>query len=402
MTDENLKNKNLNSQSPPSQSADGLDEAGRSLAEALKISFAVLKIIMVVLVFIFLFSGLKTVEPGERALVMRFGKIRAVVGPGLHWVFPYPIDRLVRIPVERKVNLPIDSLWYFETMDDVLASQAGRNTRPPRELNPTREGYCLTRSAKSLQDTDDPDGSDYNIVHSKWQLIYQIKDPELFFRNVFVRDVTPGQIYFDVVQESIKPLLVGLIEHAVVTSMVNYTIDEALVSQERIPRQVATLLQQKLDRIDSGIEVVSVQLTDIIWPRQVDQAFEALHSASQASGKVVTEAKLSSDTILIEAQAMEQDILAEAGGYRTTVVESARASADYLENILPQYKQRPRLVMQSIYLDALEYIFDRADEKFIVQPGRGAQGDEIRVHINRDPTLKPRPEDQAGQTDQQP
>jgi hypothetical protein len=58
--------------------------------------------------------------------------------------------------------------------------------------------------------------------------------------------------------------------------------------------------------------------------------------------------------------------------------------------------------MQSIYLDALEYIFDRADEKFIVQPGRGAQGDEIRVHINRDPTLKPRPEDQAGQTDQQP
>jgi membrane protease subunit HflK len=400
MTDENLKNTNLVPQSPGNETADELDEAGRSLAEALKISFIVLKIIMVVLVLIFLFSGIKTVEPGERALVMRFGEIRAVVGPGPHWVFPYPIGRLVRIPVERKVNLPIDSLWYFQTMDDVLASNAGRKSRPPRQLYPTKEGYCLTRSAKSLQDTDDPDGSDYNIVHSKWQLIYQIKDPELFFRNIFVRDVTPGQIYFDVVQESIKPLLQGLIEYAVVTSMVNYTIDEALVSQERIPRQVATLLQQKLDRIDSGIEVVSVQLTDITWPRQVDQAFEALHSASQASGKVVTEAKLSSDTTLIEAQAMQQDILAEAGAYRTRVVESARASADYLEKILPQYRQRPKLVMQRIYLDALEYILDRADEKFIVQPGKGAKGHEIRVHINRDPTIKPRSEDKAQQKDQ--
>ncbi|MHC4188021.1 MAG: hypothetical protein ACYSRQ_07500, partial [Planctomycetota bacterium] len=74
-----------------------IDHASQSLSEALRISFVVLKIIMVILVVVFLALGLTTVGPDERALVLRFGKIRGVgeermLGPGLHWVFPYPIE----------------------------------------------------------------------------------------------------------------------------------------------------------------------------------------------------------------------------------------------------------------------------------------------------------------------
>ena len=48
-----------------------LDAAGKSLSEALRISFIILKIIMVVLVIIFLASGFRTVGPDEQALVLR-------------------------------------------------------------------------------------------------------------------------------------------------------------------------------------------------------------------------------------------------------------------------------------------------------------------------------------------
>ncbi len=53
---------------------------------------------------------------------------------------------------------------------------------------------------------------------------------------------------------SITPLLENLFEDAVVTAMVNYTVDEALfLSQDRITRHVQKLSQEKLDDIESGI-----------------------------------------------------------------------------------------------------------------------------------------------------
>ena len=47
------------------------DAAGKSLYDALRISFVILKIIMAVLLVIFLASGFKTVEHDEQALVLR-------------------------------------------------------------------------------------------------------------------------------------------------------------------------------------------------------------------------------------------------------------------------------------------------------------------------------------------
>ena len=70
-----------------------LDAGSKSLADALRISFAVLKIIMVVLVVLFVTSGFFTVEPDERAVVLRLGKIRGdsseqrILGPGAHWAY---------------------------------------------------------------------------------------------------------------------------------------------------------------------------------------------------------------------------------------------------------------------------------------------------------------------------
>ncbi|MHC4175235.1 MAG: SPFH domain-containing protein [Planctomycetota bacterium] len=153
MTEQNKENnEDLGRPVPEKSVADELDAAGKSLSEALRISFIVLKIIMIVLVAAFLASGFKTIGSDEQALVLRFGKIRGaaeerLLDPGLHWIFPYPIDEIVRIPVAKKVNLAVNSFWYFQTKEEKLAGGKGR-IRPEDPLKPTVDGYCLTRSEK--------------------------------------------------------------------------------------------------------------------------------------------------------------------------------------------------------------------------------------------------------------
>jgi len=215
--------------------------------------------------------------------------------------------------------------------------------------------------------------------------------------------------------------------------MVNYTIDEALfLSQDRITGHIGKLLQEKLDKIQSGINVVSVQLTDSIWPRQVNNAFLASLRASQESQKSISEAKGYAEKTLNEAAGPiaeellavlvlekkdisevdstgspqdEQELLwsqlagegreliAEAKAYKTKTIESAKANAEYLQKILPEYQKRPKLVIQNIYQEAIEYVLNNADEKIIIQPAKGLKGQELRILINRDPAIRPKSEE---------
>ena len=419
-------NKDFHPRSPEKNSGDDLNLGYKYLANAFKVSFAVLKFIMIVLVALFLLSGFETVGSDEQALVLRFGKIRGigeqrVLGPGLKWVFPYPIEEIVKIPVAKKVNLPINSFWYFQTEYEKLGQSPKGRVRIPEALNPIRDGYCITRSEKQTQTIAGSDGSDYNIVHSRWQVTYQIDDPERFFKNTYVQDIKPGESYYDVITTSVTPLLENLTDDAIVTAMVNYTIDEAIKSQDRIPKHVKRLLQEKLNKIESGIKVVSVQLTDIIWPRQVDEAFWASIRVSQESQKAISQAKgyaestinetagpvalellatLEDKTISEETKELlwsqlagaAQEKIAQARAYRTKVAETARANAEYFQKLLPEYRKRPKLVIQKIYQDAIEYVLNNADEKMVIQPAKGAKGREFWLQLSRDLTIKPKSE----------
>jgi len=420
-------NKDLQPQAPDKSASEDLDAAGKSLSEALRISFIVLKVIMIVLVVAFLVSGFKTVGSDEQALVLRFGKIRGVGEKRVlkprawpYWVFPYPIDTMVKIPVEKKVDLTVRSFWYYQSQERMLSEPSIEKTRFLPELDPIKDGYCITRSEKQDQTISGSGGSDYNIVHSKWQLTYKIDDPERFFKNVYVEEVKPGDIYFDVITESITPLLQSLFEDVIVTAIVNYTIDDVMYEQvARLTDDVKKLLQEKFDTIESGIKVVRIRMIDKTWPLQVDAAFQALVTASQDRQTTISQAQTYAESTLnetagpvaeklfvalndntISEEEMEllwfqlagktQEKITEARAYRTKVVANARANAEYFQELLPEYRKHPELVVQKIYQDAIERIFDNAVEKFIIQPNKGTKETEFRILLNRDPSLKPK------------
>ncbi|MGB7582903.1 MAG: SPFH domain-containing protein [Sedimentisphaerales bacterium] len=399
------------------------------LSGALKVSFAVLKVIMVILVILFLFSGIRTVGPGERAIVLRFGKISGVgearlLGPGLKLLLPYPIHEIVRVPVEKKVNLAINSFWYYQKPGDEMGDAANQKSYALPTLNPLSDGYCLVRGEKQEGAAAVSEGSDYNILHCKWVLTYQITDAERFYKHCYVQDdhLSAGQNYSDIIEQNINPMLENVFSDAVVATMVNYTIEEAMFEKvASVTDRVKERLQNKLNALDSGIKVVSVQIRDITWPRQVGAAFQASLTATQDKQKAISEAKLNAEKILNETggpiagellaslhdssydkQKQEQlwgqvagraqEQIADSRGYRTKVVEDARANAEYLQRILPEYRKYPKLVIQRVYQDAIEQVLRDADEKTVIEPAQHGKATDVRVLINRDPGIKPKSE----------
>lgn len=393
-----------------------LDAAGRSLTRALQVSFTILKLIMVVLLIMFLFSGVFQVEQGEEALKLRFGKIVGpaedpVYKPGIWPGLPEPIHEIIRIPVTREQSLAIDSFWYFENEREKLNPTPASMVTGP--LDPVMDGYTLTRNDK----VEGVTGTDYNIVHSKWTVKYRIGSPRLFFENVYIPDRQPGQDLLEAAAPVLNPLLESMASDAIVNTMVRYSIDEAIKNNEGIANNVMQRLQGKLDEMKSGIQVSDVRASRIIWPRQVEEAFQASTKARQESEQTRIDAwsyqeRMLTDTGGPGAEAIleklknedltqdEQELLvaqlsgqvqskiSEARAYRTTVVNNAKANAEYLLKLLPEYRKHPELVLQKIYQDAIEQVLANAEEKILVQPSGEGQPRELRVQINRDPNIK--------------
>src|SRR5512140_1479223 len=103
---------------------DALDPANQSLADALRKSFGVLKLLMFVLLILYFLSGLFSVSPSEVGVRTRCGRIvgetdtsgarGAILGPGWHWSWPYPIERWTTVSTSER-EIPLE--FMFELSD---------------------------------------------------------------------------------------------------------------------------------------------------------------------------------------------------------------------------------------------------------------------------------------------
>ena len=106
---------------PAAPAPEVVEDAGsRALAEALRSSFVIVKVIMVLLAVLFLGSGLTTVGTQEKAVILRFGRPvgegeDALLGPGFHWAWPPPIDEVVKIPIGQVQTVQSTIGWYATT-----------------------------------------------------------------------------------------------------------------------------------------------------------------------------------------------------------------------------------------------------------------------------------------------
>ena len=131
------------------------DAGSQALAEALGSSFAIVKIVMVLMVVAFFCSGFFTVGSSEKAVILRFGKPvgegqKALLTSGLHWSLPYPIDEVVKIPISEVQKVSSNNGWYLTTPE---AELSGEEMPAGPSLDPAVDGYVIT--------------GDRNIIHTR-------------------------------------------------------------------------------------------------------------------------------------------------------------------------------------------------------------------------------------------
>ncbi len=335
-----------------------VDAGSQALAEALRSSFAIVKIVMVILVFVFMASGFFQVGLQEQAIILRFGKPvgegkKALLGPGLHWSWPYPIDEYVKIPISEIQQVRSTVGWYATS--DV---QEAAVTEPPPgpSLNPSVDGYALT--------------ADGNIIHTRATLSYRIEEP---IQYVFGFVNASNQIQ-------------NALNKALIQTAAQFKVDDILTAdvthfKDAVTQTVRELLEQQ----NLGVTVDRCDIASIA-PRQLQAFFDRVVSAGQARRTALNNAQKYENQILSKAAADSQSITNSAETERVSYVREIASLANNFQKILnsPEYSRNPDLFVQRTWNESLSRSMTNA-EKWVLPTAANGKTPEVRLLLNREP-----------------
>jgi len=333
------------------------DAGSQALAEALRSSFAIVKFVMVLLVAIFIGSGFFQVGPAQKAVILRFGKPlgqgpAALLGPGLHWSFPYPIDEVVKIPISEIQKVASTIGWYAVTPEQELS---GNLPPPGPSLVPGVDGYVIT--------------GDRNIIHVRATLYYQVDNP---IRYVF--DFTSAS---NSVQNALN--------NAVLETAARFKVDDILYSdiagfQDAVEQRVSDLV----DREQLGITVKQCSV-DRTPPRQLKEIFDQVTEARQNQIKVLDDAHSTENQVTNSAEAQGAAILSEAIYARSNYIAAVQADAKAFSDLLPKYQVNPDLFKQQKLVQVMGDSLTNADFKAYLPTTANGEPVELRLMLNREP-----------------
>ena len=333
-----------------------VDAGSQALAEALRSSFAIIKVVMVLLVLLFLASGFFTVGPQERAILLRFGKPvgegeTALLLPGLHWSLPYPIDESIKVSISGLQQVSSTVGWYAVTPEQMLAG-----IEPPTggTLNPIADGYAIT--------------ADANIIHTRATLTYRIKNP---IRYVFS---------FVNASNAVQNAL----DNALLFAASRYKVDDILTRdiagfQEAVRRRAT----QSVDQQDLGV-LVEQCVVNSVPPRQLKDAFANVLKAEVTRRKVLNEARGSENQVTNKASADAESVINLAQSARTNLVSDIAAQAKRFEEILPQYQRHPGLYVQQRLTETLGRVLTNVQDKIFLADSADGKPKELRLLLNRE------------------
>ncbi|MBI2217665.1 MAG: FtsH protease activity modulator HflK [Candidatus Rokubacteria bacterium] len=296
------------------------------------------KISLAALVALYLLSGVYVVNPGEEAVVRRFGRlVQARVGEGLHYRLPWPIERADKVNVAE-------------------IRREGIGVTPPEhglQFHPPEEVQVLT--------------GDENIVNLKVIVQYRVKDPADFLLRV---------------DYDANPLIRNAVKHALTAVGAEARVDDLLtVGRTELQRLVQAAGQRTLDEYRSGVQLVNLTLQEVIPPREAADAFRDVASAREERAKAINDAEGYRNSVVPEARGRAERLLREGEGYRADAVNRARGDAARFGSILDEYRRSGGedggdVTLYRYYVEAMEKILPRV-KKYVVDP----KGRNERVNI---------------------
>jgi regulator of protease activity HflC (stomatin/prohibitin superfamily) len=295
---------------------------------------ALLWLLPLQLFLLVLSTGFVIIEPGEQALLERFGRPvegRAVLGPGAHLKWPWPVDRVYRFRTEQ-----IQSFEVGVAQDSVQTE--GRTVLWAKAHTKEENFLIANREPSSLEATNQVAGKrtpPVSLLTGSIPIQYQITDLESWaYKN-----------------EDAPSLLQDLATREIVRYLAGADLND-LLSKGRLAasQTLAERIQTAADQYQLGARIVSTGLQDLHPPVKVAPDYEKVVGAVQTKrakilGALADEIRTNA---LADAQALT--VVNRAKADRTAREIGALAQAGLFTNQIPAFQAAPSVYAQRAYL----------------------------------------------------
>ncbi len=285
--------------------------------------------LFIVLVLVGLFSlssAYYTVDANENGVILRFGKYISSTPPGLHLKMPFGIDKVYKVQVGRQFK-----------------EEFGFRTRKP--------GKRTEYSTKNYQEESWMLTGDLNIAEVEWIVQYKIKDPYAYLFSVkdprnTIRDVS----------EAVMRLMIG-----------DRSFNEVIQSERKnINIRVQEMMQEVLDKYNTGISIQLVQLQGLVPPGPVAESFNEVNRAKQDQEAMVNEARQAYNKEIFRAEGEAQRLIKEAEGYAIERVNNAKGDVALFNKVIKEYKKAPQITRDRLYIEKMHDVLSKVDKKTII------------------------------------
>jgi len=269
---------------------------------------------LIALVALIAATGFYTVDSGEEAVVLRFGKhVDTVVTSGLKWRVPI-IDDVWKVKVSEVKRLE----FGFRTLKEGAGAEY-------KEV--PQESLMLT--------------GDENLVNVETIVQYRIVDIEKF-----LFEVNNGEEALRVAAESSIRRVVA-----------NHPMDAALTENKSgIQQEIRDDLQGISDRYNLGIMITAVQLQDVYPPAEVNDAFKDVASAREDRASFINQSETYANEVIPRARGNAAEALNKAQAFKERRVSEAMGDVALFNEILKEYKLGKEVTRTRLYLEVLEEI----------------------------------------------
>lgn len=311
---------------------DPAEGGSEALRDALALAFLVLKAAIVLLLPLYLLSGVTIVRQHQRTMVLVFGRIRGegdarVWQPGLHWSWPRPFAEIVKLDAGRVQAIELAPLPLPEAP----------GMPPPAPDAAEWKRYLLT--------------GDANLIRAHWIVRYTVADPEAWLFQFSAAD----------------RVLAAEAERAVTRQTARFDVDRAQRTDLEVYRAaVEDEVRDRCSQMGLGVRIERVELVTVKPPRPVDDAFNEVVQAENQRSDRISDARAQATRRLNEAAGRAAEIRAEAEAYKVRLVAETRADAEYFRKILPQYRAQPDVIARVLRQDAIRRSLEKVKEKYLL------------------------------------
>lgn len=256
---------------------------------------------------IWLLTGIYLVDPGEVGVVRRFGSEVSQTGPGPHYRWPSPIERVDIV-----------------NMEQVRRAEVGFRTQGNSSIHERR-------LEESLMLTGDENIADIQVV-----IQYRIRDASQFLFQVREPEVA--------LVDATAVALRGVIGRT--------TIDDAMTTGRiEVETKVHEFLQRLLDSYKSGIQVYEVKLLVVDPPDQVKDAFHEVVRALEDKSRLVQEAEGYKEDLVPKARGQAEKLVKDSEAYMEARIRESEGEAARFDKVLAEYSLARDVTRQRMFLE---------------------------------------------------